>query len=63
MNTEATPQTAKRIRFAVTQSLADMRASMDVESADGAPERNAWIQLERDAISLMTVAYLRNHEQ
>jgi hypothetical protein len=38
-----------------------MRAGMDIKDADGAPDREAWMALERQAVELMMAAYYRNH--
>lgn len=58
---DARPADAEQARRVVRQALAGMRHEMDVRDEDGAPDRQAWIELERVAVRLMLAAYYRNH--
>lgn len=58
---DAHPADVKAARIVVREALASMRHAMDISNEDGAPDRQAWIELELAAIPLMLRAYYRNH--
>jgi hypothetical protein len=55
------PRDVGQAKKVVRDAFADMRHGMDVRDEDGAPDRQAWIELELAARRLMLRAYYRNH--